>query len=203
MLAVDDKGNIVDGDMVIALCSKMLKDHNRLKNNTIVATVMSNMGLLKFAKENDINVVQTKVGDKYVLQSMMDGDYSLGGEQSGHIIFKDINPTGDGIITAIQLLSMYSNYNKSLSELLKVITIYPQVTVNAKVDNDQKYNYIEDVEITEAIWNVEKELGDEGRILVRPSGTEPYVRVMIEGKDIDDITSKAKKIAKMIEKVSN
>ena len=116
---------------------------------------------------------------------------------------KDINPTGDGIITAIQLLSMYSNYNKSLSELLKVITIYPQVTVNAKVDNDQKYNYIEDVEITEAIWNVEKELGDEGRILVRPSGTEPYVRVMIEGKDIDDITSKAKKIAKMIEKVSN
>ncbi len=202
MLAVDNNGNIVDGDMVIALCSKMLKETGRLKNNSIVVTVMSNLGLIKFAKENDINVIQTKVGDKYVLEKMLEDDLVLGGEQSGHIIFKDINPTGDGIVTAIQLLSMYSEYNKPLSELLKIISIYPQITVNAIVDNDHKYDYIEDVNVMAIISKIENKLDGEGRILVRPSGTEPYVRVMIEGKDINDITEKATFIAKMIQEIS-
>lgn len=199
LLAVNSKGELVDGDQIMAICAKQLKDNGKLSNNTMVVTVMSNLGLSIFSKENDINIVQTKVGDKYVLEEMLKFDYSFGGEQSGHIIFKDFNTTGDGILTALQLTSIMSNSGKLLDDLSNIVKIYPQVVVNAKINNDKKHDYIEDNEITSLIKELEAEFENEGRVLIRPSGTEPLIRVMIEGNDIEYINKRANQLANLIE----
>lgn len=199
LIAVDEKGNIVDGDHIMAICGIHLKEKDKLKNNTIVATVMSNMGLEICLKENDINLVRTKVGDRYVLQEMLKREFVLGGEQSGHIIFLDYNTTGDGLLTALHLISVIKETGKKLSELTSAMTTLPQVLVNAKVENSKKTKYLEDEIIKEEIKKVEEGLQGEGRVLIRPSGTEPLIRVMIEGKDEKKIKYLAEQLAKLIE----
>ncbi|MTI68512.1 MAG: phosphoglucosamine mutase [Firmicutes bacterium] len=199
LIAVDEMGNIVDGDHILAICGKHLKDKGKLKNNTVVATVMSNMGLDICFKEESIDIVKTKVGDRYVLEEMSKNGYSLGGEQSGHIIFLDHNTTGDGLLTALKLISVIKETNKSLSELAHVMKSLPQVLVNAKVSNDKKKEYLKDDTIKEEINKLEKRLDGEGRVFIRPSGTEPLVRVMIEGKDEEEINKMAKDLADLIE----
>ncbi len=198
-LAVDEKGNLIDGDIIMAIIAKYLKEKEKLSKNTIVATVMSNLGLHKYAEKNGLKLEQTQVGDRYVLEKMLKEDYNLGGEQSGHIILLDYNPTGDGILTSIMLIQAVLESNKKASELVDIIKIYPQVLVNAKVDSDKKYDYDKVPEIQEAIKKLEKEFDGNGRILIRPSGTEPLVRVMIEGENQQEITKKAKEMAKLIE----
>ena len=198
-LAIDETGNVIDGDIILAILSKYLKEENNLNKDTIVATVMSNLGLEKYSSNNNLHYVKTKVGDRYVLEEMLKEGYNLGGEQSGHIIFLDYNPTGDGIMTSLMLLRAILKYNKKASEISKIIDIYPQVLVNAKVSNDKKELYKEDEEICSAIEKVEEEFSGNGRVLIRPSGTEPLIRVMIEGKDIDVITKRANEIATLIE----
>ena len=198
-LAVDEKGNLIDGDIIMAIIAKYLKEKEKLSKNTIVATVMSNLGLHKYAEKNGLKLEQTQVGDRYVLEKMLKEDYNLGGEQSGHIILLDYNPTGDGILTSVMLIQAVLESNKKASELADIIKIYPQVLVNAKVDSDKKYDYDKVPEIQEAIKKLEKEFDGNGRILIRPSGTEPLVRVMIEGENQQEITKKAKEMAKLIE----
>ena len=198
-LCVDEKGNIMDGDIILAITSKYLKEEGRLKNDTIVATVMSNLGLKKYCKENGLNFVQTNVGDRYVLENMLENGYNLGGEQSGHIIFLDYNPTGDGILTSLMLTEILLKTKKKASELASIITIYPQVLVNAKVSGDKKYSYMEDEVIKAKIEEIEKEFADSGRVLIRPSGTEPLVRVMIEGENQEVLDKRAHELADLIE----
>lgn len=202
-LAVDENGNTIDGDIVLAIVSKYLKEKNKLNKDTVVATVMSNLGLKKYAQTNNLNLVQTKVGDRYVLEEMLKNNYNLGGEQSGHIIMLDYNPTGDGILTSLMLIKILLEANTTVSKLTDIITIYPQVLVNAKVDDKKKYDYSEDEEIQKEIEKLENEFSGDGRVLIRTSGTEPLVRVMIEGKDIDLLTKKANELAKLIEKKFN
>ena len=198
-LAIDEKGNEVDGDKLLAIISNYMKEKGTLKNDTVVATVMSNLGLKKYTQENGLNLVQTKVGDRYVLEEMLKNGYNLGGEQSGHIIFLDYNPTGDGILTSLMLIKVMLEKQKSASELSKIINIYPQVLVNAKVSSSKKEAYKEDSEIQEEISKLEEEFSGNGRVLIRPSGTEPLVRVMIEGENQEYIKEKAEKLAKLIE----
>lgn len=202
-LAVDENGEIIDGDIIMAIVANYLKSENKLKNNTLVATVMSNLGLKKFAEAQNINFVQTKVGDRYVLEEMLKNDYNLGGEQSGHIILLDYNPTGDGILTSLMLIKSILSQNKKASEAKKIINIYPQVLINAKVLENKKRDYEKDKEIKENIKKLEKEFAGNGRVLIRPSGTEPKVRVMIEGEDQEYITKRAKELADLIEKKLN
>ena len=202
-LAVDENGEIIDGDIIMAIIANYLKSKNKLKNNTLVATVMSNLGLKKFAETQDINFIQTKVGDRYVLEEMLKNDYNLGGEQSGHIILLDYNPTGDGILTSLMLIKSILNQNKKASEAKKIINIYPQVIINAKVLENKKRDYEKDKEIKENIEKLEKEFAGNGRVLIRPSGTEPKVRVMIEGENQEYITKRAKELADLIEKKLN
>ena len=202
-LLVDENGKEIDGDVIIAIISKYLKEKGKLKQNTIVATVMSNLGLKKYAKDNDITFIETKVGDRYVLEKMLNEGYNLGGEQSGHIILLDYNPTGDGILTSLMIIRILLEKQISLSEAAKIIDIYPQVLINARVASDKKYDYEKDSEIKQEIEKLEKEFSGNGRVLIRPSGTEPLVRVMIEGKDINYINEKAKQIAKLIEEKLN
>jgi len=198
-LAVDENGNEIDGDMIMAIIANSMQEKGELKNNTLVATVMSNLGLSEFARNNEINLKQTKVGDRYVLETMLKGGYNLGGEQSGHIICLDYNPTGDGILTSLMLISSILEKNKKVSELAKVINIYPQVLINAKVNSDKKYDFEKDEQIKAEIEKLEKEFAGKGRVLIRPSGTEPVVRVMIEGENKENITKKAKILANLIE----
>ena len=198
-LAVDEKGNLLDGDIIMAILAKYLKNKNSLKKDTVVATVMSNLGLNKFMEKEKINFKQTKVGDRYVLEEMLKNGYNLGGEQSGHIILLDYNPTGDGILTSLMLIKAILNEKKKASEVKEIIKIYPQVLVNAKVSNEKKYSYEEDKEIKESINALEKEFSGNGRVLIRPSGTEPKVRVMLEGENQEYITERAEKIAKLLE----
>ncbi len=202
-LAVDELGNTIDGDIILAILSKNLKEKNKLKNDTVVATVMSNLGLKKYAKENDISFVETKVGDRYVLEEMLKSGYNLGGEQSGHIILLDHNPTGDGILTSLMIIKSLIESKKQASELRKIITIYPQVLVNAKVKQEKKYDYFEDTEIQQAIKEIEEKFKNDGRVLIRTSGTEPLVRVMIEGTDKEVINKEARQLANLIEKKLN
>lgn len=202
-LAVDDKGNEIDGDKLLAVISNYMKEKGKLKNNTLVATVMSNLGLGKYAEKNDIHFEQTKVGDRYVLEKMLEEGYNLGGEQSGHIIMLDYNPTGDGILTSIMLIKILLEKNVPSSKICDIIQIYPQVLINAKVNNDKKYHYEKDEEIKTEIEKLEKEFSGNGRVLIRPSGTEPLVRVMIEGQDKEYIKTKAESLAKLIEKKLN
>ncbi len=198
-LAVDEKGNTIDGDIILAIISKYMKENKILKNDTLVATIMSNLGLTKYAKNNGIELKQTKVGDRYVLEEMQRGGYNLGGEQSGHVILLDYNPTGDGILTSLMLIKIMLEKNVSISKLAEVVNIYPQVLVNAKVLSDKKYDLNKDEVVKSEIEALEKEFAENGRVLIRPSGTEPLVRVMIEGEDIEYITEKAKSIANIIE----
>lgn len=199
-LAVDEKGNEIDGDKLLAIISQNLKRKGKLKKDTIVATVMSNLGLNKYARDNGLELLQTKVGDRYVLEEMLKDGYNLGGEQSGHVILLDYNPTGDGILTSLMLISTILEEGKKASELSEIVKIYPQVLVNAKVDSNKKYDYDKDKEIKDAIDKLEREFAGNGRVLIRPSGTEPLVRVMIEGEDQEYITKKAQDIADLIEK---
>lgn len=199
-LAVDEKGNEIDGDIIMTIISNYLKANGKLNKDTLVATVMSNLGLKKYCQNNNIKFEQTSVGDRYVLERMLENGYNLGGEQSGHIIFLDYNPTGDGILTSLMLIKVILESQKSASELSKLINIYPQVLINAKVDSDKKYNYENDEEIKSEIEKLENDFKDNGRVLIRPSGTEPLVRVMIEGEDKDYITKRAQELANLIEK---
>lgn len=164
---------------------------------------MSNLGLNKYAQANKINFEQTKVGDRYVLEKMLKEGYNLGGEQSGHIIMLDYNPTGDGILTSLMLMKIILEKNVSASKLCDIIQIYPQVLINAKVNSNKKYDYDKDKEINDEIVKLINEFSENGRVLIRPSGTEPLVRVMIEGKDKDYIRTKAESLAKLIEKKLN
>lgn len=198
-LAVDEKGNLIDGDVIMAILSKFLKNKKELNKDTLVATVMSNLGLNKFTEKEKINFKQTKVGDRYVLEEMLKNGYNLGGEQSGHIILLDYNPTGDGILTSLMLIKAILEEKKKASEMKDMIKIYPQTLVNAKVSNEKKYRYAENKDVKENIEALEKEFAGNGRVLIRPSGTEPKVRVMIEGENQEYITKKAKEIAKLIE----
>ena len=198
-LAIDEKGNEIDGDKLLAIISRSLKKKGKLNKDTIVATVMSNLGLNKYAKENGLQLLQTKVGDRYVLEKMLKEGYNLGGEQSGHVILLDYNPTGDGILTSLMLIKTILEEKKKASELGDLIKLYPQVLINAKVNSEKKYDYEQNKDIKEAIKKLEKEFAGNGRVLIRPSGTEPLVRVMIEGEDQEYITKKAKDIAKLIE----
>ena len=198
MLAVDEKGNIVDGDQVMAIIGNYMKDNGKLKKNTIVGTIMSNLGFSIMGEKNGIHIEQTKVGDRYVLENMRENGYNIGGEQSGHIIFLDENTTGDGLLSALHLLEVMVKTNKKLSELSKVMEVLPQALVNAKVPNHKKENYLEYPEIAQAIENLEKRFAGEGRVLIRPSGTEPLVRVMIEGKDQAIIEKEAEQLADLI-----
>ena len=199
-LAIDEKGNEIDGDKLLAIISSSLRKKGALSKDTIVATIMSNLGLNKYAENNGLQLVQTKVGDRYVLEEMLKEGYNLGGEQSGHVILLDYNPTGDGILTSLMLIQTILEENKTASELASMIKLYPQVLINAKVNADKKYDYEKDEEIKKAIENVENEFAGNGRVVIRPSGTEPLVRVMIEGEDQDYITKRAKEIADLIEK---
>ena len=198
LIAVDENGNVVDGDKIIALCALDMKDTGRLKNDTAVVTVMSNMGFFKFAEEKGIHCEKTKVGDRYVLENMLENGYSIGGEQSGHVIFLDYATTGDGELTAIQILRAMKRTGKTLSELSSVMDVYPQVLKNVKVSAFGKARFDDDDEIKNAIRKAEDELGDTGRVLVRVSGTEPLVRVMLEGKDTEQIERLADEISEVV-----
>ena len=199
-LAIDEKGNEIDGDKLLAIISSSLRKKGKLNKDTIVATIMSNLGLNKYAENNGLQLIQTKVGDRYVLEEMLKEGYNLGGEQSGHVILLDYNPTGDGILTSLMLIQTILEENKTASELASIIKLYPQVLINAKVNADKKYDYEKDEDIKKAIENVEKEFAGNGRVVIRPSGTEPLVRVMIEGEDQEYITKRAKEIVDLIEK---
>ena len=198
-LAVDENGELIDGDKILAICGLDMKAKGTLKNNTIVGTVMTNLGLNILAQKENLNLEQTGVGDRYVLERMIEKDYNLGGEQSGHIIFLDHNTTGDGILTAIQVLSVLKKSGKKASELASVMERLPQVLVNARVNNAKKNDYMEVAEIREAIDVLTAKFAGEGRVLIRTSGTEPLVRVMIEGKDINIMKQEAEKLAHLIE----
>jgi len=200
VLAVDENGNMVDGDQILAITGLDLKEKGRLSNNAIVVTVMSNLGLDIAAKREGLNLAKTKVGDRYVLEEMLDKGYVLGGEQSGHVIFLEHNTTGDGILTALQVLNVLTGSGKKLSQLASVVQPLPQVLKNAKVKNENKYNFMQDETVARLCNELENEFQGEGRVLIRPSGTEPLVRVMIEGKDEEYITRRAAELASVIEK---
>lgn len=186
-LAVDEKGNIIDGDKLIAILSRYMKEMGTLKNNTAVVTVMSNLGFHRFMNENKIETVCTKVGDRYVLEEMLNNGYNIGGEQSGHIIFLDHATTGDGQLTAAQTLELLSKCKRPLSQLVKDIPDFPQLLVNVKITEDKKGLWEKTQKITDIIAQAKQAMGENGRILVRESGTEPLVRVMIEGKDKKEV----------------
>lgn len=198
LLAVDEFGNMVDGDQLMAICGNFMKGQGKLKKDTIVATVMSNLGFYIMGEEKGLNIEKTKVGDRYVLEHMKKIGANLGGEQSGHIIFLDENTTGDGLLSALHLLEVMVKTGKPLSELAKVMEVLPQALVNAKVPNDKKESYMEYPEIASAIAELEKKFDGKGRVLIRPSGTEPLVRVMIEGKEQKVIEEEARRLANLI-----
>lgn len=201
MLAVDELGNIVDGDQIMAVIGNHMKKQDKLNKDTIVVTVMSNLGFTLMGEREGLHLEKTKVGDRYVLENMLENGYNLGGEQSGHVIFLDDNTTGDGLLSALHLLKVMVDTKEKLSELAKIMEVLPQALVNAKVPNHKKEHYMEYAEIAEAIGELEKKFNGEGRVLIRPSGTEPMVRVMIEGKDQKAIEEEAKKLAELITKI--
>jgi len=198
MLAVDETGHDIDGDEILAICGHALKQRGQLSGNTIVATSMSNQGLEVMCKDNGINLVRTDVGDRYVLEEMLKNNFNLGGEQSGHVIFGDKSTSGDGILTGLVLLSIIASQKKAVSELRKVMERFPQVLVNVQVHPDRKHDWDKSLAVTSAITEAEAKLAGEGRILIRPSGTEPLVRVMIEGRDKAEIQAMADRLAGVI-----
>src|SRR6056297_535199 len=184
----------------MAICGNHLKKMNALKDNTIVSTVMSNIGFDISLKENNLNTIKTTVGDRYVLEEMKKNNYSLGGEQSGHIIFLEHNTTGDGLLSGIQLINAMLHSKKKLSELASIMKKYPQVLINAEVQNDKKHAFDQNEIINQEIKRVTNYFDGNGRVLIRASGTEPLVRVMIEGKNIEEIQKHAEDLANLIEK---
>ncbi len=202
-LCIDENGNVIDGDMIMAICALDLKERGKLKRNTVVGTIMTNFGFTKFCEKNDIRFIATKVGDRYVLEEMLLENYVLGGEQSGHVIFRDYSTTGDGQLTAVQLLTHLKRSGKSLSELASVMTRYPQFIVNIRTTDEGKLAFFTDHEIKALIKAAEEALGDTGRMVVRPSGTEPLIRIMTEGEDAELAEKVAKETAQAIsEKLS-
>ena len=201
LLAVDENGKQVDGDQIMAIVGNHMKSQGKLKGDTIVATVMSNLGFFIMGDKNGIQIEQTKVGDRYVLERMKEINASLGGEQSGHVIFLDENTTGDGLLSALHLLEVMVETKKPLSELSTIMEVLPQALVNAKVPNHKKENYMDYPEIAKAIEELTAMFAGEGRVLIRPSGTEPKVRVMIEGKDQALIEKEAVKLANLIQNI--
>ena len=200
LITVDENGNIVDGDKAMCICAEYLKSRGELAHNLVTATVMSNLGFHKYLEKKGLDVDITTVGDRYVLESMLKTGGVIGGEQSGHIIFLNHSTTGDGCLSSLQLISAVLASGKKISELADPIKIYPQILVNAHVANSKKEAYKDDEEIVAAIDACEKKMEGNGRVLIRPSGTEPLVRVMLEGEDIDEITAMARDVADLIEK---
>ena len=198
MLAVDEKGQLVDGDTILAICGYDLKQQNQLPSNAIVATTMSNQGLELMCKENGITLHRTDVGDRYVLEKMRADNLGLGGEQSGHVIFSKYSTTGDGIMSGLRLVEILARKRKPMSELRKVMEHFPQVLINVPVGNDKKEDWDKSPAITKVKADMEAKLGNEGRIMVRPSGTEALVRVMIEGRDNAEIQAMAEELAQII-----
>ena len=198
---MDENGKRVDGDQIMGIIGNYMKKQGKLAQDTIVATVMSNLGFFLMGEKCGIHMEQTKVGDRYVLERMKEIHANLGGEQSGHIIFLDENTTGDGLLSALHLLQVMVDTKQPLSELASIMEVLPQALVNAKVANHKKEKYMEYPQIAEAIAALEKKFAGEGRVLIRPSGTEPLVRVMIEGKDQDVIQEEAGKLASLIQDV--
>ncbi|MFD1360942.1 phosphoglucosamine mutase [Lentibacillus salinarum] len=197
LIAVDEKGNIVDGDQIMYICGKYMNQKGVLRQSTVVSTVMSNLGFYKALEENGMRSDKTSVGDRYVIEEMRKGGYNLGGEQSGHIIFLDHNTTGDGMLTALQLVNVVKETGRPLSELAGEMDIYPQVLKNVKVVD--KHKAMTNTEILEGIDCVEQEMAGEGRVLVRPSGTEPLVRVMVEAPTKADCERYADQVAQVID----
>ena len=200
LIAVYEKGRIIDGDKLICICAKMMADRGELTHNLVTATVMSNIGFHKYLESLGCKVEVTGVGDRYVLESMLKTGGQIGGEQSGHIIFRNHSTTGDGILSSLQLLQAVIMSGRKPSELADEIEIFPQVLKNARVKNENKTKYTNDPDIQNAISKIEKYMEGSGRVLIRPSGTEPLVRVMIEGQDIEQITMMAEKLAILITK---
>lgn len=203
LIAVDHNGNIVDGDRVLAICAKAQKAEGALAQNAVVATIMSNLGLELHLKEHGISVIKTDVGDRYVLEEMQKNGQNFGGEQSGHVIFLDYNTTGDGVLTGVQLLRVVKKAKQALADLAKEVHILPQVLINAKVSEEKKYQYTNDEQIVNAIASLEATMSGKGRVLIRTSGTEALVRVMIEGEDYAFIEAEAGKLAALIEQRLN
>ena len=201
LLAVDENGAIVDGDQIMAVVGNHMRNQGKLKKDTIVATVMSNLGFFQMGEREKLHMEQTKVGDRYVLERMREIGASLGGEQSGHVIFLDENTTGDGLLSALHLLEVMVDTGKPLSELASIMTVMPQALVNSRVPNHKKDKYMEYPEIAGAIDELNRKFAGDGRVLIRPSGTEPKVRVMIEGRDQKMIDEEAHKLADLIQNI--
>jgi len=199
LLAVDNTGELVDGDKIMTICTTYLNNIGKLKKKSVVVTVMSNIGFHKAMKENDVEVEVTKVGDRYVLEKMIEGNYSIGGEQSGHIIFLDYNTTGDALLTAVKLCNSIISSGKTLTELSKLMVSYPQVLLNAKVKNENKYMVRKNELINKRINEITEEIEGKGRLLIRASGTESVVRVMLEGEDLIKLKEYAEELVKLIE----
>lgn len=203
-LCVDENGEVIDGDQIIAMCALDMKERGKLAKNTAIGTILTNLGFVKFCEANDINFIATKVGDRYVLEEMLLEEYNFGGEQSGHIIFRDYATTGDGELTAIQVLSLMKRTGEKLSELAKVMNKYPQVSINVIVSQEGKVQFYTNPKVKEAIDEAKEKLKDLGRIIVRPSGTEPKIRVMVECFDEELMNDTANKVAEIIkEELSN
>lgn len=196
LIAVDKTGEVIDGDYILAICGKYLKEQGKLPQDVVVGTVMANLGFDIACEEQGLKAIKTKVGDRYVLEEMLKGGYTLGGEQSGHIIFLEHGTTGDGILTAVQFLDTLVSLNQSLDQAKGILNKLPQVLINVKVGDKEKY--ITNPEIANVVSEVENQLGKKGRVLVRPSGTENLIRVMIEGQDPNEIQALAEKIACVI-----
>jgi phosphoglucosamine mutase len=199
LIVVDNLGRVVDGDKTIAICAKMLKKEGRLVDDKVTATVMSNIGFHKDMEAAGISVDVTGVGDRYVLESMLKTGCVIGGEQSGHIIFLEHTTTGDGVMSSLQLVKAMLKDGRTMAEMSDEIKIYPQVLVNARIHNDHKKTYMNDPEVAAEIAAVEEAVAGNGRLLIRPSGTEPLVRVMMEGSDIDQIRPLAENLAALIQ----
>lgn len=199
-LCIDDKGNDVDGDMIMAIIALDMKKRGKLNKNTVVGTIMTNFGFTKCCNDNDVRFIATKVGDRYVLEEMLLEDYYLGGEQSGHIIFRDFSTTGDGQLTAVQLLSQLKRTGVKLSEAASVMTRYPQFIINVKVAPEEKVAFYTDPVVKNILEDAKAEIGDSGRLVARPSGTEPLIRIMSEGEDSELVKRVAEETAKKVKK---
>jgi len=200
LMAVDERGRLINGDQVMAMLALYLKEQGRLRQNTLVATVMSNMGLDIAMKKHGVKMEKTKVGDRYVLEKMLADGYNLGGEQSGHVILLDYNTTGDGLVTAIQVISAMVNAKQPLSRLAAVMQMMPQSLYAANVPDSKKYDYDKNEKIAKKIAELEEKYKDKGRLVIRASGTEPRVRVMIEGPDQREIEKDVFALSKLIER---
>ena len=199
-LIVDDYGKAIYGDEILSIIGCYMRSKKILKSNAIVTTIMSNLGLFLMGKKENINIIKTKVGDRYILEEMLKHDFNLGGEQSGHIILSDYNTTGDGILTALYVTRIVYENNKKIRDLNSVMQVMPQVLINAKVNNTRKHNYLFDPEIKNEIANIEKKFENNGRVVIRPSGTEPLIRVMLEGQDKRLLNQEAQRLVNLIEK---